>query len=619
VNTQLVHSLAKRGFSNNDNVNVTPYFVFPATPSFFDLRPANGIYPENPFTSSNPLQTFALSKTPEEVFRLFGSGNVNFSVLSTDRQSLDFRVTGGIDHYSQQNSYVTPRELQFEPADNLPGTATLQNGNNVYGNTGLSLTHSFRPSAGLSFTTSVGAQNEYRSQRVGNIVSRDVITGQENVQRGSSSEVFDFRLRQIDQAFYAQEEILALDERLLLTGAVRGQRSSINGEADKFYYFPKASASFRFPTDWAPQLSELKIRGAYGRAGNPPLATSQFTPVVGVVYNGQNGVQLSSRQGDPNIKPEQQAEIEGGIDIAAFNSRASLAVTGYRRTITDLLVRPALAPSTGFTQRDINTGELRNSGIEITAGVTPFQTQTSSLISRVVFARNVGKVISLPDIVGRVQCLNPEGTGRQTDPTLCPRGFTSGAFGFAYGQGRLEEGASPTQIVGTDTIPGSDGVTYQRKYGDTEPKFSLGFSNELTLGPVRLYGLFDWRQDFAVVNLTQSVYDDARTFADTAASARRSASLGAGVSPYIQDGSFVKLREVTLSYNVPQAVTARLFGGRTSNVSLELSGRNLVTWTDYEGIDPEVSNFGNQNITRNQDLAPFPPSRSFFASINLGF
>jgi hypothetical protein len=81
----------------------------------------------------------------------------------------------------------------------------------------------------------------------------------------------------------------------------------------------------------------------------------------------------------------------------------------------------------------------------------------------------------------------------------------------------------------------------------------------------------------------------------------------------------VKLREVTLSYNLPQQLTARLFGGRTSNVSLELSGRNLVTWTDYEGIDPEVSNFGNQNITRNQDLAPFPPSRSFFASINLGF
>jgi hypothetical protein len=337
------------------------------------------------------------------------------------------------------------------------------------------------------------------------------------------------------------------------------------------------------------------------------------------VYGGQNGVQFSSRLGNPDIEPELQTEIEGGIDIAAFNSRASLAVTGYRRTITDLLIRPTLAPSTGFTSRDINAGELRNSGLEITAGVTPIQSQFATLLSRVTFARNVGKIISLPEISGHILCLNAEKTARETDPLKCPVGFTSGAFGFAYGQGRLEEGASPTQIVGNDTIPGSGGVTFPRKYGDTEPKFSLGFSNELTLGPVRLYGLLDWRHDFQVVNLTQSTYDDNGTYADTAATTRREEAIGAGLAPYIQDGSFVKLREVTLSYSVPQSLASRIFGGRAGSVSLELSGRNLVTWTDYEGVDPEVSNFGNQNITRNQDLAPFPPSRSFFASINLGF
>ena len=620
LNTQLVHALTQRGFSNNDNVNVTPYFVFPATPSFFDLRPVNGVYPENPFTASNPLQTFALSRTPEEIWRLLGSATLNFNVISSDQQTLDFRVTGGIDQYNQQNSVVAPRELQFEPADALPGTATYQSGTNVYGNGGLALTHSFRPSPGLNFTTSVGVQNEYRSQRTSNIVSRDVLSGQENIQRGSATEAFDNRLRQIDQAFYAQEELLALDERLLLTGAVRGQRSSINGDASKFYVFPKASASYRLPTDWLSQLSELKVRAAYGKAGNPPLATSQFTPLVGAVYGGQNGVQFSSRRGNPNIEPELQTEIEGGVDIAAFNSRASLAVTGYRRNITDLLIRPALAPSTGITNRDINAGELQNTGLEITAGVTPIQTQRATYISRLTFARNVGKVVSLPDIVGRVQCLNADRTAVETEVTNCPRGFTGGAFGFEYGQGRLEEGASPTQIVGVDTIPGSDGLLYQRKYGDTEPKFSLGFSNELTMGPVRLYGLLDWRSDFQIVNLTQNTFDGSATLADTAGSSRRLNELNEiGLSPYIQDGSFVKLREVTLSYALPQSIIGRAFGARAGNVSLELSGRNLVTWTDYEGVDPEVSNFGNQNITRNQDLAPFPPSRSYFLSVNVGF
>ena len=619
VNTNLVHSLTARGFSNNDNVNVTPYFVFPATPSWFDLRAnSDGLFPVNPFTSSNPLATFSLGRTPEEVWRLLGSATTDWSVLSSEAQTLNVRFTGGIDQFNQTNSVISPRELQFEGADGLPGTATYQAGTNIFGNAGVAVNHAWRPATGLSFTTSLGSQYEYRSQRVSNIVTRDVLSGQTNIQRGAATEAFDFNLRQVDQAFYLQEEFLGLDERLLLTAAVRGQKSTVNGDPDKYYMFPKFAASFRLPT-FLPQINELKLRAAYGEAGNPPLSNSAFTPLVGGVYGGQNGLQAGARQGDAAIKPERQAEIEGGVDLALFDSRASLGVTGYKRNITDLLIRPALAPSTGFTSRDINAGEMQNTGIEVTGALTPIQTANASWISRVTFARNVGKVISLPEIVGRVQCLNAAGTAIETVTTNCPRGFTAGAFGFSYGQGRLEEGASPTQIVGTDTIPGSDGAIYQRKYGDTEPRFTMGFSNEFTYKGIRLYGLVDWRDKFSIVNLTQSVYDDLFTYADTAGTTRRHDELNAGLSPYIQDGSFVALREVTIAYQVPQRITTRILGGRANALSIELSGRNLKLWTDYEGTTPEVSNFGNQNIVRNQDLAPFPSSRGYFLSVNVGF
>ena len=89
-------------------------------------------------------------------------------------------------------------------------------------------------------------------------------------------------------------------------------------------------------------------------------------------------------------------------------------------------------------------------------------------------------------------------------------------------------------------------------------------------------------------------------------------------SVYVEDGSFVKLREVTLSYEVPDALLGRLWGSARS-ASLSLSGRNLLTFTDYTGLDPEVSNFGNQNIARNIDVAPFPPSRSFWFSVSIAF
>ena len=78
------------------------------------------------------------------------------------------------------------------------------------------------------------------------------------------------------------------------------------------------------------------------------------------------------------------------------------------------------------------------------------------------------------------------------------------------------------------------------------------------------------------------------------------------------------MRELTLAYNLPPSITAKVFGG-VSHARISFSGRNLLRFTPYAGLDPEVSNFANQAIGRNIDVAPFPPSRSFFFSIDLGF
>jgi len=161
-------------------------------------------------------------------------------------------------------------------------------------------------------------------------------------------------------------------------------------------------------------------------------------------------------------------------------------------------------------------------------------------------------------------------------------------------------------------------VSVIRKWGDTEPDFSLGFGNDISFGNLRLYGLLDWRHGFKVVNLTQLIFDAGGNWKDPAASNQRLTDLGT-TAPYVQSASFLKLREVTLAYQLPQHWATRVFGGRANGAALELSGRNLLTWTKYEGLDPEVSNFGNQNVARNQDVAPFPPSRSFFFTVNVNF
>jgi hypothetical protein len=92
-----------------------------------------------------------------------------------------------------------------------------------------------------------------------------------------------------------------------------------------------------------------------------------------------------------------------------------------------------------------------------------------------------------------------------------------------------------------------------------------------------------------------------------------------GASPYIQDASFVKVREISLSYELPEQLVRTLFGGRVTGVRAEVSGHNLARWTPYKGLDPEVSNFGIQNINRGQDVTPYPPSRSFFFTLSVDF
>jgi TonB-linked SusC/RagA family outer membrane protein len=598
VNTNLIHALTRRGLSNNDNVNVTPYFVLASTPSWFDYRPdANGIYPVNPFSASNVIQTRDLVKTPEEVYRLLGAVTATYQLITSEQQSLQLRADGGVDQYTQTNNLLAPRELQFEPNDGLPGTATRQSGNTVLANASVGGVHQYFGS-GWTATTSAGVQRQYTRHRSTNIVTRDLILGQENVDRGAATEVFENRDLIKGLAFYGQEELLLLNERLLLTAGVRGERSTANGDIDKFYFFPKGSVSYRVPT-FSSFINELKVRGAVGQSGNQPLYVYKYTPLVGAVYAGQNSVragvptQFLGQLGNDEIKPERQTEIEVGTDITMWNSRASLSLTGYQKTVRDMILLPVPAPSTGFTRRVINGGELRNRGVEASLGLTPVQTTDFSIVSRTTFSKNVGKITELPDDV---------------------QPFTVPIFGFGFGETRIEEGKSPTQIIGTDENANLV------KMGDAMPDFNVGFSNDFSWKRLRLSTLVDWQQGGDLVNLTLFLYDAFDLTEDVEAGrARQTVANTGSARAYIEDGGYVKLREVALSFDVPEPLVARLFGGTARTLRLEFSGRNLYTWTDYRGIDPEVSNFGNQNITRYADVGPFPPARSFFFTVDVGF
>jgi TonB-linked SusC/RagA family outer membrane protein len=609
VGVNITRTLAQRGLSNNDNASVSYYMVLPFTPNFVDLsrNDDDGTWPCNPFIGncSNPLQTASLMRNDEVVWRYFGSGRLGINAFQSETQTLRFNVLGGVDYFIQENDLFFPPELNFEGDDGEPGTVLLSNTHSLNLNVGANAVHGYSPSsAAFTATTSLGMSYADRDQDLSRITSRNIVGGLDIVSAGTNVQVIGQRQRVETVSLFAQEEVLMLDDRLLLTAGINADQTSANSDDKKLYFYPKAAGSYRFVSPIS-AVDELKLRAAYGESGNQPLFGQKFTPLTATQnIAGLPALVTQGTVGATDLRPERQREVEAGIDATMLDRRATLELTLYQKNVTDLLLQRTLAPSTGFATEIFNGGELRTRGFELGVGVIPIQTANAEWVSRVNFFRTRSKILDLPV------------------PT-----FRAGGFGTALGAFEIAEGASPTQIVGNDTLPDGSGIV--RKVGDATPDFNMSFTNDVRFGRFQLSGLLDWQQGGTIVNLTKFLFDLGQNtvdFADpitvggeeTTVGARRLELFGRQTAVFLEDASYVKLREVTLAYTVPEDLVARVWSAAQYAV-ISVSGRNLLTFTDYTGLDPEVSNFGNQNIARNIDVAPFPPSRSFWFSVRVGF
>ena len=591
-NNNFIHSLNDRGISGNDNSPVvSPGDIFSSTPQWVPLSAQP--YMSNPFVpdGANPFADAAQITNPEEVFRYIGSINGTLSAYASQRQTLDFTFIGGVDSYSDNSRLYAPPTNFVEISTGQPGLVVTNRTNIVNANLNLSGQHKYITGL-LTATTSFGLRQESRGFDQILNQGRELPLGITDVQFGVNQSLTEQQQLIHDFSYYLQEEVL-LKERLLLTAAINEERSSVNGDDHKFYSYPKFAASYRLPglPAW---INDLKVRAAWGEAGNQPPYGSKYTSLPSAPYSGQIGSVPSTVAGNPGITPETSTETEGGVDITMWHSRAALSITLFTKKVTDLILQAGLAPSTGFTSEFINGGSMTNTGVEYQLDITPIQRGKFDWISRTMFANVASQVTSLS-----VPCFN-----------------AGSAFAVAYGESYICKGMSVT------TIEGYQGKTstgaHIPLYLDAAPKYTVGFSNEFNYGPFRLYSLVDWRQGGYAVDLTAAYYDPTLLFADTTASNKRNTLIGTGYSPYLQPAGFVKFRELTLSYALPKSLVQGWTNGAT-NIRLSVSGRNLWTWSKYGGYDPEVSNFSDQNVGRFQDVTPYPPARSVFFSISANF
>lgn len=595
--TNVLHTRASRGLTNNDNTTTSFYMVFPFTPDFVNLqRNPDGTFPNNTIAGSNPLQTAALMKNDEDVWRTINSARLSWDISPR----LKFVTVGGLDYFNQANNLFFPPELQFEPQDGLPGTSLSSNSNSLNLNLDGNLVHTYA-GVGFTATTSAGVQYARRALTIERIVAQNLVGGQENVDAGTTIHVRENRLRINNLGYYVQEELQLAQDRLLVTGGIRADQSSLNADAGKLFYYPKLAAAYRF-TRPGRFFNEFKVRGAYGESGNEPLYGQRFTPINATVnIGGLPGFVIGGATGAPDLHPERQREFEAGFDAVFLHERGNLEFTLYRKNISDLLLQRALAPSSGFATEFFNGGTMHTTGAEISLGIVPVRSGRFEWFSRVNFARTRSTIDSIP-----------------------VPSFLAGGFGVSLGAFRVANHSSATQIVGNDTTGGVHEVVV----GDATPNFHMSFTNDFTSGPWSLHVHADWQSGSSIINLTKLLYDFGQVTKDyadpiagsttqTVGQRRLTAWLAGETKNYVESASYFKLREISLTYSLPVSVAHRLFGGvRTAQVSV--SARNLFTITPYTGLDPEVSNFGNQPIARNIDVAPFPPSRSFWFGINLG-
>jgi len=597
VSTNYINSSSDRGLSGNDNAGVTFGIALSSTPSFTELHPdANGNYPRNKYASSNPIETRDKMTNNESVNCFVTGINLDAVLFKGSTSITKFIARGGFDFYNLQTNALFPGSLQFQQVNK--GTSIQGFTKNLNTNFIFSLVNTFTPSDNLSLTTSLGATQETGDYNNLLNVATQVISGQSNVDQAGALTATQFHTKNKDNGFFIQEEA-SINDAVTLTGGVRFDRSSNNGDISKFYAFPKAGVSVNLTRLRIGEniFDNLKIRAAYGQAGNFPAYGSKFTSLSVSNIEGLPGSVVSTQRGEADIKPERQTELEAGIDFSILKGRLGMELTFYSKEVFDFLLLDKVSASSGFSTKWVNAGDLRNQGVEIGLNAIPVAGKNFKWNTSVNFWLNRSKVTRL---------------------TTAPVQLGSLA-GVLLGTFQIEQGKSATQIIGLTDEPGY--MPPIKVWGDQEPTFQMNSFNEIVFNnKLSFRMLVHWKQGGENVVFTNLQSDFGGTSPDWDADKNgnhvpdgldRIMKIGSSAVNSVKSSTYLRFREIGLYYNFNKV------GKVVKSIQVGASLNNYITITKYPSYDPEVSNFG-AGFSSGLDVLPYPASKraAFHFTIN---
>lgn len=441
---------------------------------------------------------------------------------------------------------------------------------------------------------------------------------------------------QTSLGFFVQEQASWRD-RLFATAALRVDDNSAFGKDFSLVVYPKASLSYVIseePYFHVPVVDELKLRAAWGQAGKVPAPFSaDRTYTTGRAVLGDVAVNTlrPSSFGNPNLKAETGDELEFGFDATALRGRLGGGFTYYHKTTRDALLAASDPPSSGWSGTHlINVGEVLNTGVELSLNATPVRTKPLEWDITFAAATNHNKLVSF-------------GRDAQGKPILKEDGFGAFATVYYHREGYPLAGLWATDVerdangnVILDAAGRAKTVTcvwdpedrskcQQEFVGPSLPTRTIGLTNTFRiLGNVRLYVFTDYQggnyQWCAICSIRTRFDRNTKVITDPNLPKEEFARLTSlQTKEWIYPADFIKLREVSLTYEVPGRYLRYTGFGRAS---VTVSGRNLAIWTRYKGnSDPEVSFTagGGHNGFEFTDYAAIPMQRRMLVSFNFGF
>lgn len=437
-----------------------------------------------------------------------------------------------------------------------------------------------------------------------------------------------------------------------VTATIRRDGSSRFGMDNRWGWFPSAALAWRISNENflknSNVINNLKLRLGYGITGNQEIGNYSFSSSYNTyLYNFNNSyvsAVLPTVLPNPNVKWEGQEQYNAGFDLDLFNNRISLIVDGYVKNTNDMLVPMSVPVTSGYSDvyvPSINAGKIQNKGFEVTLSTKNIIKNDFKWSSDAVFSYNKNNVES---INSDTPIITASG-GFNSAIGLIKAGYPVNVFygyitdGIFQNQDEVDRHAvqMPGSNSATSTAPGdirfkdlnNDGVINDKDrtvIGNPNPKFTFSLNNTFNYKNFDLTIFLQGSYGNDIFNANR-MYTEAMSIIQNQSTAVLGRWTGEGTSNnipraiygdpnqnsrvsdrYIEDGSYLKIKNINLSYTLPKAV----FGQNFNSVKIFVSAQNLVTWTKYSGFDPEVPVNGIDNGT-------YPITRTVSLGLNIGF